>query len=85
LAIIAKAKKTAEINKYFNHDLFSVPPSFCEIKLFKKINHQSIAKQDNANTHISVLLSTNTKKAHIQDNNHINNKLHHIKNETGAD
>ena len=43
------------------------------------MNPERIANNDNANTHISVLLSTNNKNAHIQLVNHISIKLHHIK------
>ena len=37
-----------------------------------------IANNVNANTHISVLLSTNNKNAHIQLVNHNSNVVHHI-------
>ena len=47
------------------------------------MNPERIANNDNANTHISVLLSTNNKNAHIQLVNHIKISVHHIKNGTG--
>jgi hypothetical protein len=43
-----------------------------------------MANNDNAKTHISVLLSTKTKKAHIQLVNRISINIHQIENEIGS-
>ena len=77
LAIPAIAKKNQDIIRYFN--------SFLSIHLIFFMSHMlrinkkpdNIANIVKAITPRSVLLSTNTKNAHIQLVNHINKVDHH--------
>lgn len=75
-AIPASANKTQDIIKYFNSFLSSFFIFVKSHKLRIIINHDSIASNVIAITHKSVLLSTNTKNAHIQLVSHISNVDH---------
>lgn len=75
-AIPASANKTQDIIKYFNSFLSSFFIFVKSHRLRIIINHDSIASSVMAITHKSVLLSTNTKNAHIQLVSHISNVDH---------
>ena len=75
-AIPARAKSTHDIIKYFNSFLSSFLIFVRSHRLRIIINHASIASNVIAITHKSVLLSTNTKNAHIQHVSHISNVDH---------
>jgi hypothetical protein len=72
-AIPASANKTHDIIRYLNSFLLNLSIFVKSHKLRIIINHDSIASNVIAITHRSVLLSTNTKNAHIQLVSHISN------------
>lgn len=80
-AIPARANNTHDNSTYFIIFLSIFICFSVSHKLRIKINQANIAKIVKAITHRSVLLSTNTKNAHIQLVNQSNKVIHQIPNE----